>query len=157
MYTSERLNSSIPSPSLHLLGSDAGFKAQLPLILSTPSDDGKREQHYYYQTRPAVPALPTNRDKHLPDIPPHLQALAKLEGSSIPPPFFASNLSNTKSKPKIQIKPTTGNAVIGVNGNGNSNGARVYPKSPVEQVRKVFNNNTNTARKLLVSKLISLT
>ncbi|PVG04013.1 hypothetical protein CPB86DRAFT_822004 [Serendipita vermifera] len=139
MYTSDRLTSTIPSPSLHLLGSDAGLRAQLPIILSSPSDDGKKDKEQYtFYTRPAappVPALPNpNREKGLPDIPPHVQALAKLEGSTIPSSFFGST-----SKPKIQLKPITG-AIAN---------ARVYnPKSPVEQVRKVFNGN-GTGRKLL--------
>jgi hypothetical protein len=55
MLAVNRLNADIPSPSLHLLGSDAGLRADISPILASFADDGHDSRY--------------GRDKLLPDIP----------------------------------------------------------------------------------------
>jgi hypothetical protein len=57
MLAVNRLNADIPSPSLHLLGSDAGLRADISPLLTSFANDGHNEQTSRY------------RDKLLPDIP----------------------------------------------------------------------------------------
>jgi hypothetical protein len=57
MLAVNRLNADIPSPSLHLLGSDAGLGADISPILTSFANDGHNQQTSKY------------RDKLLPDIP----------------------------------------------------------------------------------------
>lgn len=97
MLTVNRLNAEIPSPSLHLLGSDAGLDAHIPPIHSSAADDGHNQTYRY------------DYDKLLPDIPPDAHTASPFTaGTYTSPPHghpAPNQIAHTPMHSKSPVNP----------------------------------------------------
>ncbi|KIM27905.1 hypothetical protein M408DRAFT_329822 [Serendipita vermifera MAFF 305830] len=108
MLAANRLNADIPSPSLHLLGSDAGLRTHSPL-LTTRAEDG----HHYQQASTSR----YDRDKLLPEIPvDSTHALDAFAQGSRPGAHSPSVVSHSRSPVNRVVGLFTSNSARAVMG-----------------------------------------